>query len=136
VTDGARSQSDNKMHYHQTAAWWARVGICRQAIKLATQQLKSVCDGASNFPKRALEEAGASGQLLEPGARGAALYLVQNKPTTSKAKIDGGGYWQADLILSGSSKVHMSAGMCDDNDQAQREGPLTWLDVVCPCAPC
>jgi hypothetical protein len=81
---------------------------------------------------------------------------VQKKPTTSKAKIDGGGYWQADLVLygdydtssftatavpdaqpfSGSSKVHMSAGMCDDNDQAQREGPLTWLDVVCPCAPC
>jgi hypothetical protein len=134
----------------------ARDGIRRQAIKLVTQHDKSVCDGASNSPKRALEEAGASGQLLEPGARGAALYVVQNKPTTSKAKIDGGGYWQADLILygeydtssftatavpdakpfSGSSKVHMSAGMCDDNYQAQREGALTWLDVVCPCAPC
>jgi hypothetical protein len=81
---------------------------------------------------------------------------VQNKPTTSKAKIDGCGYWQSDLILcgdydtssftatavpdaqpfSGSSKVHMSAGMCDDNDQAQREGPMTWFDVVCPGAPC
>jgi hypothetical protein len=76
VTDGAPSQFDNKTHYHQTAAWRARDGICRQAIKLVTQHGKSVCDGASNFPKRALEEAGASGQLLEPGAHGAALYLV------------------------------------------------------------
>lgn len=156
MTDGAPSQFDNKTHYHQTASWHARDGVRRQAIKLVTQHGKSVCDGASNSPKRALEEAGNLGQLMAPGARGAALYLVQHKATPSKAKIDGGGYWQADTILygyydtslftaaavpdalpfAGSSKVHMSAGMCDDVEQAQRDGPLTWLDVVCPCAPC
>jgi hypothetical protein len=115
-----------------------------QRLRLALKQIVS------------LEEAGNLGQLMAPGARGAALYLVQHKTTPSKAKIDGGGYWQADSILygyydtslftatavpdalpfAGSSKVHMSAGMCDDLEQAQREGPLTWLDVVCPCAPC
>lgn len=156
VTDGAPSQFDNKTHYHQTASWRARAGIRRQAIKLVTQHGKSVCDGASNSPKRALAEAGGEGKLVAPGARAAALYLVQHKRTPSKAKIDGGGYWQADLILygyyepslftatavpdalpfAGSSKVHMSAGMCDDLERAQHDGPLTWLDVVCPCKPC
>jgi hypothetical protein len=156
VTDGAPSQFDNKTHYHQTAAWRARDGIRRQGIKLVTMHGKSVCDGASNSPKLALAEAGAEGKLVAPGARAAALYLVQHKPTPSKAKIDGGGYWAADAILygyydtslftasavpdalpfTGSSKVHMSVGMCDDKDKAERDGPLTWRNVVCPCAPC
>mmetsp|Transcript_14473 Transcript_14473/g.36664 ORF Transcript_14473/g.36664 Transcript_14473/m.36664 type:complete len:292 (-) Transcript_14473:88-963(-) len=117
---------------------------------------KSVCDGASNAPKNALVEAGAQGLLVEPGARGALLYLAEAKQTPSKAKIDGGGYWQADGILYcyydpslftasavpdavpfvGSSKVHMSCGLCMDDEQAMRSGPLTHLDIFCPCAPC
>lgn len=156
ITDGAPSQFDNKTHYHQTASWMARQGIRRSAVKLITMHGKSVCDGASNSPKSALAHAGAIGALVAPGARGAALYLVLNKPDPSKAKLDGGGYWQADMILygyydttlftvtavpdalpfAGSSKVHMSAGMCDDMARAQTDGPLVTLDVFCPCAPC
>ena len=30
----------------------------------------------------------------------------------------------------------MCAGMNNDNDTAQREGPLTWRNVFCPCEPC
>jgi hypothetical protein len=156
VTDGSPTQFDNRTHYHQTASWRARMNIIRMAIKLITMHGKSVCDGASNAPKYALVEAGAQGALFAPGARGALLYLVQAKPTPSKAKIDGGGLWQADGLLygyydtslftgtavpdalpfTGSSKVHMSCGLCDDMDQAVRNGPLTHLDVFCPCAPC
>jgi hypothetical protein len=156
ITDGAPTQFDNKNHYHQTASWMARLGIRRSAIKLITMHGKSVCDGASNSPKLALAQAGDVGALVTPGARGAALYLAQHKPDPSKAKLHGGGYWQADTILygfyeptlftatavpdalpfPGSSKVHMSAGMCDDMARAQTDGPLVTLDVFCPCEPC
>jgi hypothetical protein len=156
ITDGSPVQFGNKTHYHQTASWKAHMGIRRMAIKLITQHGKSVCDGASNSPKLALAEAGEVGALVTPGARGAVLYLVQHKPNPSKAKLFGGGYWQADTILygfyeptlftaaivpdaipfAGSSKVHMSAGMSDDMDCARREGPLVTRDVFCPCESC
>lgn len=156
VTDGSPTQFDNKTHYHQTASWRARMNIRRMAIKLITMHGKGVCDGASNSPAGALAEAGANGAFVLPGARGAVLYLVLNKPEPSKLKLDGGGYWQANGILygfyepvlftatavpdalpfAGSSKVHMSAGMCDDADRARSEGPLIVRDVFCPCAPC
>ena len=156
ITDGAPTQFDNKTHYHQTASWWAHLGIRRSAVKLVTMHGKSVCDGASNSPKCALAHAGEVGVLVAPGARGAALYLAQHKPDPSKAKLNGGGYWQANMILwgfydttlftvtavpdalpfAGSSKVHMSAGMCDDLARAQTDAPLVTLDVFCPCAQC
>ena len=40
------------------------------------------------------------------------------------------------MPFAGSSKVHMSAGMCDDMDHACSEGPLATRDVFCPCARC
>jgi hypothetical protein len=105
---------------HQTAAWRARDGIRRQGIKLVTMHGKSVCDGAGNSPKLALAEAGAEGKLVAPGARAAALYLVQHKPTPSKAKIASA---VPDAIpFTGSSKVHMSVGMCDDKDRRSAMG--------------
>mmetsp|Transcript_10315 Transcript_10315/g.30583 ORF Transcript_10315/g.30583 Transcript_10315/m.30583 type:complete len:259 (-) Transcript_10315:496-1272(-) len=156
VTDGAPTQFDNRVNYHQTASWRARNNIRRMAIKLITMHGKSVCDGVSNSPNKALADAGARGELIDPGARPAALYLAQHKPTPSKAKIDGGGYWQADHVLygyyettlftvseipeakpaPGSNQIHMSVGMSDDNDTAQRDGTLTWRNVFCPCEPC
>lgn len=156
ITDGAPTQFANKTNFHQTASWPARLGIRRSAIKLITMHGKSVCDGASNSPKSALAHAGEIGALVTPGARGAALYLVQNRPDPSKAKLDGCGYWQADMILygyydlslftvaavpealsfAGSSKVHMSAGMCDDIARAQTDGPLVTHEIFCPCVPC
>jgi len=128
----------------------------RMGIKLITMHGKSICDGVSNGPKRALENAGKEGQLIDSGERAAALYLALTMPRPSRSKEHGGGYWQADRILygyydtslfavsavpdalpfAGSSKVHMSAGMCDDVDVAQRDGPLKVRDVFCPCEPC
>lgn len=40
------------------------------------------------------------------------------------------------LPFKGSSQVHMSVGMCDDDDEALRNGPLTWSRYFCGCAAC
>jgi len=74
-----------------------------------------------------------------------------------KAKIDGGSYyWQADHVFygyydttiftatvvpeakpaPGSNQIHMCGGMSNDNDSTQRDGPVTWRNVFCPCEPC
>jgi len=64
------------------------------------------------------------------------------------------GYWKADLYgyfdtsiftrtcvpdssgFAGSSKVHMAAGLCKDQEKALRDGTLSVREHFCACVPC
>jgi len=91
----------------------------------------------------------AGGPRLRPRARAEAPL-----PSTVKTSIS--GYWKADKFLhgyfdtrlfartlvpdalgfSGSSRVHMSVGLCEDDEKALREGPRHLQDHLCACKPC
>lgn len=84
------------------------------------------------------------------------LALADKHPNPASCKTSITGYWKADRFLygyfdtslftrsrvpdaigfEGSSKVHMSVGLCEDEEKALRDGPLDVRNTFCACAAC
>lgn len=156
VHDGAPTQFANRTHHHQTAIWRTKMGWPRLDVKLITMHGKGVYDGLGNMIKMIANELGRLAVMILPGARAFVMALAKHYPDPSKVKNQKSGYWKVDKFayayydksrftrsripdagaFAGSSKVHMSIGLCQDADKALRDGPLYVSDYLCGCIEC
>ena len=107
--DGAPTQFANAENYHQVAEWrtksaaWpaavaapaapaashaaatptSHSGIIRRMVKHEPHHGKSGCDGNSNVPSYAIQEAIKEGALLNPSTREMVLFLAEHKQARS-----------------------------------------------------
>lgn len=132
-------------------------GIIRRMVKHEPHHGKSGCDGFSNVPTHAMQDAIKTGTMLNPTTREMVLYLAENKqePSIPKHKKRG---WEAadrffygymdsrlftkfavpDAVASGwgSKMFGEKVGMCADPSRAEKDGPLHVRNLFCACIPC
>ena len=136
----------------------AEAGITRVHVKKIESHGKAgATDGMGNVPTFAIRGAIESGVILHPGTRDLVLFLadVRRAPSTAAAAKDG---WQAatkyffgyvDSAKFTKARVpdceargwachdqHVYAGLCADQQRAERDGPIRTGRMFCACPPC
>lgn len=136
----------------------AEAGITRVHVKKVESHGKAgATDGMGNVPTFAMKSAIESQKLLHPGTRDLVLFLADERRAPSMAASAKDG-WQAatkyffgylDTAKFTKGRVpdceargwachdqHVYAGLCADQQRAERDGPIRTGRMFCACVPC